>query len=101
MSMSRRTVRRQHPNLIRHEALITLGGVRMDHKMYMNALVLSTLAFVAAANADVAPVSPVASYGQLPLAFELNVGQVDAEARFLSRGETTVFLTERGDAVVA
>lgn len=36
-------------------------------------------------------------YGRLPLSFEINTGQTDAQARFLARGPGySVFLTDRG-----
>ncbi len=43
----------------------------------------------------------VANYGQLPLSFEANQGQSDAQVRFLARGRGyTLFLTE-GEALLA
>jgi hypothetical protein len=42
------------------------------------------------------------SYLGLPLSFEANRGQTDAHVKFLSRGQGyTLFLTRRGDAVLA
>jgi RHS repeat-associated protein len=44
----------------------------------------------------------VASYGKLPLIFEANQGQTDAQVRFLARGSGYgLFLTRRGEAVLA
>lgn len=44
----------------------------------------------------------VEAYGNLPLSFEANVGQVNSQAKFLSRGQGyTLFLTRRGEAVLA
>jgi hypothetical protein len=42
------------------------------------------------------------SYLELPLSFEANRGQTDAQVKFLSRGQGyTLFLTRRADAVLA
>ncbi|MGH9510407.1 MAG: SBBP repeat-containing protein, partial [Terriglobales bacterium] len=42
------------------------------------------------------------AYGKLPLSFESNQGQTDSQVKFLSRGRGyTLFLTRRGDAVLA
>src|SRR5262249_22196927 len=42
------------------------------------------------------------AYGQLPLSFEANQGQTDAQVSFLARGQqSTVFLTTSGSAVLS
>ena len=42
------------------------------------------------------------NYGKLPLSFEINQGQTDPQARFLSRGNGySLFLTKTGTAVLA
>jgi beta-propeller repeat-containing protein len=42
------------------------------------------------------------SYGRLPMSFEANRGQTDAQVKFLSRGSGyTLFLTRSGEAVLA
>jgi hypothetical protein len=63
---------------------------------------LACASFVHAAGLVSSPGQPVAAgFGQLPLRFEANAGQTDAEARFLARGHGfTLFLT-RGEAVLA
>jgi hypothetical protein len=45
---------------------------------------------------------PAATYGQLPLSFERNVGQVDARVEYLPRGKGyTLFLTAGAKAVLS
>jgi Beta-propeller repeat len=57
---------------------------------------------VAIARADPAIQSRVAaSYGKLPLSFELNAGQTDASVRFLSRGPGYSLFLTRNDAVLS
>jgi hypothetical protein len=45
--------------------------------------------------------SPLSAYGQLPLAFEPNVGQVQGQANFLSHGPGYELLLRPGDATLA
>jgi hypothetical protein len=60
-----------------------------------------TVAPLSHANYSVSKASIVANYGRLPLTFEANQGQVDAMAKFFSRGAGySVFLT-RDEAVLA
>jgi len=60
-------------------------------------IVCLTLSTLASANPDVAPDTKVqaqANYGKLPLNFEVNQGQADAQVKFLARGQGySLFLT--------
>src|SRR5438132_1653917 len=47
------------------------------------------------------PEETVAAFGQLPLQFELNRGQTDAEARYLARGPGYTFFLTPSEVVLS
>src|SRR5436190_8491855 len=76
-----------------------VGGVR-SAIILLSLLVIAALGLIPAlpgsvANADdIAPSAVSEAYGKLPLSFEANRGQTDAQVKFLSRGPGhTLFLT--------
>ena len=83
-----------------------VGGVR-SAIILVSLLVIAALGLIPAlpgsvANADdITPSAVSEAYGKLPLSFEANRGQTDAQVKFLSRGPGhTLFLTSTGAVLV-
>src|SRR6266513_5534242 len=83
-----------------------VGGVR-SAIILLSLLVIAALGLIPAlpgsvANADdITPSAVSEAYGKLPLSFEANRGQTDAQVKFLSRGPGhTLFLTSTGAVLV-
>src|SRR5438552_1690786 len=83
-----------------------VGGVR-SAIILVSPLVIAALGLIptlpgSVANADdITPSAVSEAYGKLPLSFEANRGQTDAQVKFLSRGPGhTLFLTSTGAVLV-